>query len=113
MQPRSGVSRGYDGRMEMSPRARSPLSRETRLLLITILASLTALWVLARLRFADKPLAADPLTPVLTQLAPPPVFDQLSSAVLQAGSRLAPVLMGIQLPPSTALLDARVTPSRP
>jgi hypothetical protein len=86
--------------MEMIPRARSPLSRETRLLLITILASVAALWLLARLRFADKPLAADPLTPVLTQLTPPPVFDQLSSAVLQAGSRLMPVLMGIQLPPS-------------
>jgi hypothetical protein len=90
--------------MEMIPHARSPLSRETRLLLITILASLAALWVLARLRFADRPLAADALTPVLTQLTPPPVFDQLASAVSQAVSRLTPVLMGIQLPPSTASL---------
>jgi hypothetical protein len=84
----------------MSRQARSPLSRETRLLLITILASVATLWVLARLRFADKPLAADPITPVLTQLTLPPVFDQLSSAVSQASSRLTPALMGIQVPPA-------------
>lgn len=29
-----------------------PLARETRLLLVTILVSLAALWVLARIRFA-------------------------------------------------------------
>jgi hypothetical protein len=78
-------------------RERRPLSRETRLLLVTILVSLAALWVLARIRFTERPVTPNPITPVLTQLAPPPVFEQLSSAVSQVQSRLSPLLMGIDV----------------
>ncbi|HVH29819.1 MAG TPA: PDZ domain-containing protein [Vicinamibacterales bacterium] len=76
---------------------RRPLSRETRLLLVTILVSLTTLWVLARVRFADRPAPPNPITPVLTQLAPLPVFDQLTSAMFQLQSRLAPLLFGVDV----------------
>jgi S1-C subfamily serine protease len=76
---------------------RRPLARETRLLLVTILVSLTTLWVLARVRFADRPAPPNPITPVLTQLAPLPVFDQLSSAMFQLQSRLAPLLFGVDV----------------
>jgi hypothetical protein len=67
------------------------------LLLITILVSLTALWVLARVRFADRSVTPNPIAPVLTQLAPPPVFDQLSSAMLQVQSRIAPLLLPVEV----------------
>ncbi len=82
--------------MELT-RERRPLSRETRLLLITIVVSLAALWVLARIRFAERPVTPNPITPVLTQLAAPPVFEQLSSAVFQVQSRLSPILMSINV----------------
>ena len=71
------------------------MSRETRLLFVTVLISLVALWVLARVRFADRPMAANPVAPVLTQLAAPPVFEQLTTAVSQLNRQLAPVLVGI------------------
>jgi hypothetical protein len=79
----------------IGPRKR-PLSRETRLLLIMILVSLGALWVLARIRFADRPVPANPIAPVLTQLSPPPVFEQLSSALFQVQTDLAPFVIGIE-----------------
>ena len=77
------------------PRPR--LSRETRLLLLTIVISLTTLSVLARIRFADQPVSPNPIAPVLTQLAPPPVFDQLSAAMLQIQNRTAPMLIDIEV----------------
>ncbi len=83
--------------VELTRERRRPLSRETRLLLMTILVSFAALWVLARIRFAERPVTPNPITPVLTQLAPPPVFEQLSSAVFQVESRLSPLLMGIDV----------------
>jgi hypothetical protein len=83
--------------VESTRERRPPLARETRLLLMTILVSLAALWVLARIRFAERPVTPNPITPVLTQLAPPPVFEQLSSAVFQVESRLSPLLMGIEV----------------
>ena len=45
------------------------ISRETRLLLITIVVSVCTLWLLARLRFQDRPVAAT-VAPVLAQLRP-------------------------------------------
>jgi hypothetical protein len=77
------------GGMELTGGRRPPLSRETRVLLMTVLISLAALWVLARIRFAERPATPNPITPVLTQLAPPPVFEQLTSAVFQVESRLS------------------------
>jgi membrane-associated protease RseP (regulator of RpoE activity) len=79
----------------IGPRRR-PLSRETRLLLVMILVSLGALWVLARLRFADRPVSPNPIAPVLTQLGPPPVFEQLSSALFQVQTDLVPFVIGIE-----------------
>ena len=64
-------------------------------MLVTIVVSITALWALARIRFADRPLPQNPITPVLSQLSPPPVFDQLTSTLVQIQSRLTPWLLGI------------------
>ena len=93
--------------MELT-RERRPVSRETRLLLMTIVVSLAALWVLARIRFAERPVTPNPITPVLTQLAPPPVFEQLSAAVFQVQSRLAPLLMGINMRGPGSVIAQRV-----
>jgi hypothetical protein len=46
------------------------ISRETRRLLVTILVSVTALWVLARLRFQERPVPSTPVPNVLAQLRP-------------------------------------------
>lgn len=73
------------------------LSRETRLLFVTIVVSVATLWVLARIRFTDEAGRSNPIAPVLTQLAPPPVFDQLSAAMFQVQSRIAALLIGIDV----------------
>jgi hypothetical protein len=54
------------------------ISRETRLLLITVVASVLALWLLARIRFQEQAVTADPVPPVLAQLRPQSSFDDLA-----------------------------------
>ncbi|HEY5617197.1 MAG TPA: PDZ domain-containing protein [Vicinamibacterales bacterium] len=77
--------------------ARRPrVSRETRLLLITALLSVVALWILARIRFPDQP-AGTPVQPIFTQLAPRPALDSLASEIAQLRPRLEPLLAGSAL----------------
>ncbi len=57
------------------------ISRETRLLLITIVVSVGALWLLARLRFQDRPVTAVPVAPVLAQLRPQSSYDDLARSL--------------------------------
>ena len=57
------------------------ISRETRRLLITIVVSVTALWILARIRFQDRPAAATPVPNVLAQLRPASSFADLARTV--------------------------------
>lgn len=75
------------------PRPR--VARETRLLLATILLSIAALWILARVRFPDRPGSANPVQPLLTQLAPRPGYDDLAYTVFQLQATLAPSLVPI------------------
>jgi len=86
--------------MDLAGRPRPSVSRETRLLFVTVLISLVALWVLARVRFADRPMTANPVAPVLTQLAAPPVFEQLSTAVFQVNKQIAPFMFNIAVRPA-------------
>jgi hypothetical protein len=77
--------------------ARRPrVSRETRLLLITALLSVVALWILARIRFPDQP-AGTPVQPLLTQLASRPALDNLASEIAQLQTRLEPLMAGSAL----------------
>ena len=46
------------------------ISRETRRLLVTILVSVMALWVLARVRFQERPVTSTPVPNVLAQFRP-------------------------------------------
>ena len=79
------------------------MSRETRQLLATALAAVIALWVLARIRFPDRP--ATPVPALLTQLAPrQPLSDlALESAMLRA--RLGATI--VALPSAGAALRFR------
>lgn len=72
---------------------RPRVSRETRLLLATILLSVAVLWALARLRFPDRPVATNPVPPLLTQLTPPPALDDLAAEISTLESRLLPSLV--------------------
>ncbi len=57
------------------------ISRETRLLLITIVVSVCTLWLLARLRFQDRPVTAATVAPVLAQLRPQSSYDDLARSL--------------------------------
>ena len=57
------------------------VSRETRRLLITILISVTALWLLARIRFQERPAASTPVPNVLAQLRPVSNYADLARVI--------------------------------
>lgn len=84
------------------------LSRETRLLLVTILVAMSALWALARIRFPERPATPNPVTPLLTQLAVSPGFDDLATQVSTLESRLLPSLVPIDVPGAAATPGLRV-----
>jgi S1-C subfamily serine protease len=69
------------------------LSRETRHLLIAVLVAVAALWVLARVRFPDRPVTPNPIPPLLTQLAARPGFADLESEIARTQSRLSRSLL--------------------
>lgn len=76
--------------------ARPRVSRETRLLLATILVSIAVLWALARLRFPDRPVVANPVPPLLTQLTEPPRYNDLASEISKLEARLLPSLVQVE-----------------
>jgi hypothetical protein len=59
------------------------ISRETRLLLITIVVSIAALWVLARIRFQEQPVQSNPVPAVLAQLRPSAGYADLARAIAE------------------------------
>jgi S1-C subfamily serine protease len=83
--------------MELSRPQRPRVSRETRLLLSTVLLSVFALWVLARVRFPDQPPATTPLQPILTQLGARPTLDDLASELADLRQRLEVLFVGAAL----------------
>lgn len=78
--------------MDHTATHRPRVSRETKRLLITAFIALAALWVLAGIRFPDRPAAPNPVQPLLTPLAPPPRFDDLAAEVADLEIRLRPLL---------------------
>jgi hypothetical protein len=89
------------------PRPR--ISRETRLLLATVFVSVAALWALSRIRFPERPAPANPVTPLLTQLAAPAGFEELAAEIARGASRLAPSLVLVG-PSPAPLVGLRVGP---
>jgi hypothetical protein len=94
--------------MDRQVPAQPRLSRETRLLLVTILVAMSALWALARLRFPERPATPNPVTPLLTQLAVSPGFDDLATQVSTLESRLLPSLVPVDVPGAAAAPGLRV-----
>jgi hypothetical protein len=78
--------------MEPNP-YRPRVSRETRLLLTTGLLAVVALWVLARVRFPERPVTANPVPPFFTQLTSGPTYDELALEIAQLQPRLEPALI--------------------
>jgi S1-C subfamily serine protease len=81
--------------MQLTNPSRPRVSRETRQLLAIVVISLSALWVLARIRFPDRPVAPNPVPPVLAQLAPESAFDDMTSTLLQLHPRLSASLLAL------------------
>src|SRR5829696_7347708 len=57
------------------------ISRETRRLLITVVAAVAALSVLARIRFQERPVTAMPVPNVLAQLRPSSSYEDLARLI--------------------------------
>ena len=82
--------------MEIGGPSRPRVSRETRLLFITVLVAIVALWVLARIRFPDQPATPSPVPQLLTQLADRTGFEDLAVEVAGLESRLASSLLALE-----------------
>jgi len=72
--------------------ARPRVSRETRMLITTIVISIVALWVLSRVRFPEREAATAPVPPILSPLIRPPNFADLAAAVAATQAEVAPYL---------------------
>jgi S1-C subfamily serine protease len=89
------------------------VSRETRRLLAAAALALLALWILARLRFPERPASANPVATVLTQIAPPTTFADLAAEVDGVRRRVAPTLSEVTWPVPQAPGGARTFPAWP
>lgn len=75
------------------------VSRETRLLLGILIVSLGTLWVLARLRYPERPRGPDPVAPVLAQFNPPNPFETIAVAVAGLENRVSASLTRVIFTP--------------
>ncbi|MFN7918042.1 MAG: PDZ domain-containing protein [Vicinamibacterales bacterium] len=85
------------------------VSRETRLLLGIVIASLATLWVLARLRFPEQPRGPDPVGPVLAQFDPPSPFETIAVAVANLEGRVGSSLTRVVFNPRASDPTVRAT----
>lgn len=83
--------------MEPNAPYRPRVSRETRLLLTAGALAIAALWLLARVRFQDRPITPNPVTPVLSQLVDDRSYDDLASEMAALQSRLRPWVRVLEL----------------
>jgi len=95
--------------MQGTTSARPRVSRETRLLLTTVLISIAVLWVLARLRFPERAAPANPVSPVLTQIAPRSGFADLAAEVSDLQGRVLRPFVPLEFYPGRT----PITPTAP
>jgi hypothetical protein len=74
------------------------VSRETRLLLTAGVLAIVALWLLARVRFQDRPVTPNPVPAVLGQLANRPTYEDLAAEIAQLQVRVEPSLLVLDVP---------------
>src|SRR5687768_18460596 len=99
--------------MTMTSAARPRVSRETRRLLIAAALALVTLWVLVRIRFPDRAPTANPVAPVLNQIAPPPGFPDLAAEVDRVGRRIRPLASALDTSDRSGLDIGRAVPLSP
>jgi hypothetical protein len=90
------------------------MTRETRLLLVTIIVSAAVLLLLARFRFpdAERPTAVAPVTQSLERLAARATYGELASIISQLETRIAPTTVVLRVaadPPLNPLVPVRPT----
>lgn len=83
--------------METNSPYRPRVSRETRSLLTAGVLAVAALWVLARIRFPERPVTPNPVPSVLGQLATGPKFDDLAGEIAQLQTRVQPSLLTLDV----------------
>jgi hypothetical protein len=93
--------------MEPTPHYRPRVSRETRRLMAAGAIAVAALWLLARFRFDERPLTANPVPAVLSQLAAPPSYDDLAQTIGQVQSWLEPSLLVVDANPDDVETESR------
>ena len=91
--------------METSSPYRPRVSRETRLLLTAGVMAVAALWLLARIRFPERPVTPNPVPSVLSQLASGPKYDDLAGEIAQLHARLQPSLLALDVPSAVGSLQ--------
>jgi hypothetical protein len=96
----------------MEPRTsfRPRVSRETRLLLTAALVAVAVLWLLARVRFRDRPTPPSPIPAVLGQLSDGPTLDDLASEVGAVATRIRAAVVAVDVGSAGAL--AATPPAR-
>ena len=72
------------------------------MLLTAGVMAVAALWLLARIRFPERPLTPNPVPSVLSQLASGPKYGDLSGEIAELHVRLAPSLLALDVPPAVA-----------
>lgn len=88
---------------------RPRVSRETRRLLVAGAVAIAVLWLLARIRFDDRP-AINPVPSVLGQLNTGARFDALASEIDILQDRLIPQLLAVDTAPATISESADARP---
>jgi hypothetical protein len=90
--------------METTSPYRPRVSRETRLLLTAGVMAIAALWLLARIRFPERPITPNPVPSVLSQLASGPKYGDLAGEIVQLQARLQPSLVALDVPSAVGSL---------
>jgi S1-C subfamily serine protease len=75
------------------------------LLLTAGLMAVAALWLLARIRFPERPVTPNPVPSVLSQLASVPKYDDLAGEIAQLQARLQPSLLALDVPSAVGSLQ--------
>jgi S1-C subfamily serine protease len=96
--------------MMLTDTVRPRVSRETRRLLAAAGLALLALWILARLRFPERPTSPDPVSTMLTQISPPTAFADLAAETARVEQRIRPLLSVVTWQPAG---DPRAFPAWP
>ncbi len=87
--------------IDRTPLYRPRVSRETRQLVATALLAIVALFVLARVRYPDRPPTPNPVPTLLTQLASRPTLSELATESMQVRNRLGASLLAVESGSST------------